>query len=155
MPTGGGKSICYQVPAMLLPGVTLVVSPLISLMKDQVDNLEAVGLPATFINSTLPAAEMEQRLDAAQRGDVRLLYVAPERFDSERFQQRLASLRISLLTVDEAHCVSEWGHDFRPSYLRLGRVRRRLGNPPIAALTATATEEVRRDIVRQLGLREA
>ena len=154
MPTGGGKSICYQVPAVLLPGVTLVVSPLISLMKDQVDNLAAVGLPATFINSSLTGSEMSERLAGAEQGRYKLLYVAPERFDSDAFQHRLAALDVSLLAVDEAHCVSEWGHDFRPSYLRLGRVRRLLRNPPIAALTATATEEVRRDIVRQLGLRE-
>jgi ATP-dependent DNA helicase RecQ len=153
MPTGGGKSICYQVPAMLLPGVTLVVSPLISLMKDQVDNLAAVGLPATFINSSLSGAEMAERLNGAEQGRYKLLYVAPERFDSDAFQHRLATLDVSLLAIDEAHCVSEWGHDFRPSYLRLGRVRKLLRNPPIAALTATATEEVRRDIVRQLGLR--
>ncbi|HKP74143.1 MAG TPA: ATP-dependent DNA helicase RecQ, partial [Longimicrobiaceae bacterium] len=153
MPTGGGKSICYQVPAMLLPGVTLVISPLISLMKDQVDNLAAVGLPATFINSSLTGTEMSERLDAAERGEYRLVYVAPERFDSDAFQHRLSALDVSLLAVDEAHCVSEWGHDFRPSYLRLGRARKLLRDPPIAALTATATEEVRRDIVRQLGLR--
>src|SRR3954447_1466012 len=153
MPTGGGKSICYQVPAMLLPGVTLVVSPLISLMKDQIDALEALGVPGTFINSSLSGGEMNARLDAAERGEYKLVYVAPERFDSDSFQARLARLDVSLLAVDEAHCVSEWGHDFRPSYLRLGRVRRLLRNPPIAALTATATEEVRRDIVRQLGLR--
>ncbi|HEX5726376.1 MAG TPA: ATP-dependent DNA helicase RecQ [Longimicrobiaceae bacterium] len=155
MPTGGGKSLCYQVPALLLPGTTLVVSPLISLMKDQVDALQAVGLPATFVNSSLSAGEMSARLDAAARGAFKLVYVAPERFDSESFQRRLAQLSVSLLAVDEAHCVSEWGHDFRPSYLRLGEVRERLGRPPIAALTATATEEVRRDIVRQLGLRDA
>ncbi|HEX8432253.1 MAG TPA: ATP-dependent DNA helicase RecQ, partial [Longimicrobium sp.] len=152
MPTGGGKSLCYQVPAMLLPGLTLVVSPLISLMKDQVDALEAAGVPATFINSSLSPDEQSMRLMAAERGDVKLLYVAPERFDGERFTRRLAGLNISLLAVDEAHCVSEWGHDFRPSYLRLGEVRRQIGNPPIAALTATATGEVQRDIVRQLAL---
>lgn len=154
MPTGGGKSICYQVPAMILPGVTLVVSPLISLMKDQVDNLEAVGLPATFLNSSLSGGEMSARLSGAEEGRFKLVYVAPERFDSESFQQRLAALNVSLLAVDEAHCVSEWGHDFRPSYLRLGRVRSLLRNPPIAALTATATEEVRRDIIRQLRLNQ-
>ncbi|CAN5207067.1 hypothetical protein BH20GEM2_BH20GEM2_00160 [soil metagenome] len=154
MPTGGGKSLCYQVPAMLLPGVTLVVSPLISLMKDQVDALEQVGLPATFINSTLSGGEMAARLDAAERGQVKLVYVAPERFDAEGFQERLARLRVSLLAVDEAHCVSQWGHDFRPSYLRLGRARELLGGPPVAALTATATEEVRRDVIRQLELRD-
>jgi ATP-dependent DNA helicase RecQ len=152
MPTGGGKSLCYQVPAMLLPGLTLVVSPLISLMKDQVDALAAAGVPATFINSSLSPDEQSTRLMAAERGAVKLLYVAPERFDGERFIRRLAALHVSLLAVDEAHCVSEWGHDFRPSYLRLGEVRRQIGNPPIAALTATATGEVQRDIVRQLAL---
>jgi ATP-dependent DNA helicase RecQ len=154
MPTGGGKSLCYQVPAQLLPGVTLVVSPLISLMKDQVDALDAVGVPATFVNSSLGAAEMTSRLEGASRGRFKLLYVAPERFDSDSFLRRIAGLDVSLLAVDEAHCVSEWGHDFRPSYLRLGEVRARLGNPPVAALTATATADVRTDIVRQLGLRD-
>ena len=154
MPTGGGKSLCFQVPAMLLPGVTLVVSPLISLMKDQVDTLDEIGLPATFINSTLGLPEMLARLERAERGEVKLIYVAPERFDSELFQQRVARLQVSLLAVDEAHCVSQWGHDFRPAYLRVGAVRARLGEPPIVALTATATDEVRRDVVRQLALRE-
>ena len=154
MPTGGGKSLCYQVPAMLLPGLTVVVSPLISLMKDQVDALARVGLPATFINSSLSPDEMSMRMLAAESGQLKLLYVAPERFDGERFIRRLAAMKISLLAIDEAHCVSEWGHDFRPSYLRLGEVRRALGDPPIAALTATATDEVRRDIVRQLRLRD-
>lgn len=152
MPTGGGKSICFQVPALLLPGVTLVVSPLISLMKDQVDGLEAAGVPASFVNSTLGAGEMAARMDAAERGEIKLLYVAPERFDAEGFRRRLQRLPVSLLAVDEAHCVSEWGHDFRPSYLRLGQVRELLGGPPVAALTATATPEVRDDIVRQLRL---
>jgi ATP-dependent DNA helicase RecQ len=154
MPTGGGKSLCYQVPGTMLPGVTLVVSPLISLMKDQVDALQAAGVPATFINSTLPAGEMAARMDAARSGEIKLLYVAPERFDADGFRRRLADIPVSLLAVDEAHCVSEWGHDFRPSYLRLREVRKLLGGPPVAALTATATPEVRADIVRQLGLRE-
>jgi ATP-dependent DNA helicase RecQ len=155
MPTGGGKSLCYQVPAMMLPGLTVVVSPLISLMKDQVDSLARAGLPATFINSSLSPDEMSMRMLAAESGQLKLLYVAPERFDGERFIRRLAAMDVSLLAIDEAHCVSEWGHDFRPSYLRLGEVRHALGDPPIAALTATATEEVRRDIVRQLSLRDA
>jgi ATP-dependent DNA helicase RecQ len=154
MPTGGGKSICYQVPAMLLPGITIVISPLISLMKDQVDTLDEIGLPATFVNSTLSGAEMSARLDAAARGDVKLVYVAPERFESASFQERVRRLSVSLLAVDEAHCVSQWGHDFRPSYLRIARAREMVGSPPVAALTATATGEVRTDIVRQLQLRD-
>ena len=154
MPTGGGKSICYQVPAMLFEGVTIVISPLISLMKDQVDTLEQAGLPATFINSSLTMSEMSARMEAVERGEVKLMYVAPERFESAAFAERARNLKISLLAVDEAHCVSQWGHDFRPSYLRVGDVRGMLGDPPIAALTATATAEVRDDIVRQLRLRD-
>jgi ATP-dependent DNA helicase RecQ len=154
MPTGGGKSLCYQVPALVLPGVTIVVSPLISLMKDQVDTLERVGLPATFINSSLSPVEIGERLQAVESGATKLVYVAPERFDSPAFLERASRLNVSLLAVDEAHCVSQWGHDFRPSYLRVGGVRATLGNPPIAALTATATEGVRIDIERQLGLRD-
>jgi ATP-dependent DNA helicase RecQ len=154
MPTGGGKSLCYQVPAMLLPGVTIVVSPLISLMKDQVDALDEIGMPATFINSSLSGGEMTERLGRAERGDVKLLYIAPERFDSEGFRSRISRLDVSLLAVDEAHCVSQWGHDFRPAYLRVGAARELLGDPPVVALTATATDEVRRDVLRQLGLRD-
>ena len=152
LPTGGGKSLCYQVPALLLPGLTLVVSPLISLMKDQVDALEARGLPAAFINSTLTSGEVSDRLARAERGTLKILYVAPERFDFGSAAERLKGIGVSLLAVDEAHCISEWGHDFRPSYLRVGQVRERLGAPPTIALTATATPEVRRDIVRQVGL---
>jgi ATP-dependent DNA helicase RecQ len=152
LPTGGGKSLCFQIPALLLPGLTVVVSPLISLMKDQVDALTGRGLPAAFINSTLTAAEVTDRLGRAQRGELKLLYVAPERFDTGTAAERLRTYGVSLLAVDEAHCISEWGHDFRPSYLRVGRVREALGSPPTVALTATATPEVRRDIVRQLRL---
>ncbi len=153
MPTGGGKSICYQVPALLLPGLTIVVSPLISLMKDQVDRLREVGVPALLVNSSIPATDLAEHLAAVDRGEVKLLYVAPERFDNAGFLERAAKWDVSLLAVDEAHCVSQWGHDFRPAYLRIGGVRPVLGNPPIAALTATATPEVRPDIVRQLDLK--
>ena len=152
LPTGGGKSLCYQVPALLLPGLTVVVSPLISLMKDQVDALVARGLPATFLNSTLTSGEISNRLARVQRGEVKMLYVAPERFDLGTTAERLRAVGVSLLAVDEAHCISEWGHDFRPSYLRVREVRERLGNPPTIALTATATPQVREDIVRQLGV---
>ena len=154
LPTGGGKSLCYQVPALLLDGLTVVISPLISLMKDQVDALTARGLPATFINSTLPASEVSDRMARVQRGEFKLLYVAPERFDLGTTAERLKAVGVRLLAVDEAHCISEWGHDFRPSYLRVKDVRERLGAPPTVALTATATPEVREDIVRQLGLRD-
>jgi ATP-dependent DNA helicase RecQ len=153
LPTGGGKSLCYQVPALLLPRLTVVVSPLISLMKDQVDALNARGLPAAFINSTLTSSQVNDRLVRAQRGEIKLLYVAPERFDAGNTADRLRSAGVSLLAVDEAHCISEWGHDFRPSYLRMRDVRERLGAPPTVALTATATPEVRLDIAAQLALR--
>ncbi|HJR68375.1 MAG TPA: ATP-dependent DNA helicase RecQ [Gemmatimonadaceae bacterium] len=153
LPTGGGKSLCYQVPALVLPGLTVVVSPLISLMKDQVDALLARGLPAAFINSSLTSGEVADRMGRAQRGELRMLYVAPERFDVPGFADRLKAIGISLLAVDESHCISEWGHDFRPSYLRIRDVRTRLGGPPTIALTATATPEVRRDIATQLALR--
>ncbi len=154
MPTGGGKSLCYQVPASVLPGATLVVSPLISLMKDQVDALDRAGVAGTFINSTLPAAEAEARLRRLERGELKLLYVAPERFDGARFIERLSRVEVSLFAVDEAHCISQWGHDFRPAYLRLGEVRSRFRCPAIA-LTATATPDVRADILRELRLRDA
>lgn len=152
LPTGGGKSLCFQVPALMLPGLTVVISPLISLMKDQVDALTARDLPATFINSSLSGAEVSSRLARAERGDVKLLYVAPERFDAGTTAERLRAVGVSLLAVDEAHCISEWGHDFRPSYLRIRSVRDRLGTPPTIALTATATGDVRTDIIRQLQL---
>jgi ATP-dependent DNA helicase RecQ len=152
MPTGGGKSLCYQLPAIARGGVTLVVSPLIALMKDQVDQLHARNLPATFINSTLSADEQSERLEKIACGEYRLVYVVPERFRSPRFVEAARRCPLTLLAVDEAHCVSEWGHDFRPDYARLGRFRAQLGNPPTIALTATATDAVRRDIVELLGL---
>jgi ATP-dependent DNA helicase RecQ len=154
LPTGGGKSLCFQVPALLLPGLTVVVSPLISLMKDQVDALEARALPAAFINSSLTASQVSDRLGRAARGELKLLYLAPERFDYGNIAARLNQMGVSLLAVDEAHCISQWGHDFRPSYLRVADVREKLGAPPTIALTATAPPQVRDDIARQLGLRD-
>lgn len=153
MPTGGGKSLCYQLPAVLREGVTLVVSPLIALMKDQVDGLQSEGIRATFINSSLSVAEQRERLAGMATGKFDLVYVAPERLRNPRFLDAARGLRVQLLAVDEAHCISEWGHDFRPDYARLGRFRERLGNPPTIALTATATPDVREDIVHQLQLR--
>ncbi len=154
MPTGGGKSLCYQLPSLLLDGVTLVVSPLIALMKDQVDGLSERGIRATLINSTVDTATQNQRIAAMERGEFDLVYVAPERFRSGRFNEAIAKTRVSLLAIDEAHCISEWGHDFRPDYTRLGRARKRLGSPPTIALTATATDHVRRDICEQLELHD-
>ena len=152
MPTGGGKSLCYQLPALALEGITIVVSPLIALMKDQVDALSEKKIPATFINSSLGQSEMNERIEAMVRGEYRLVYIAPERFKSERFVQALAPLTIALFAIDEAHCISQWGHDFRPDYLRLKWALKDLGQPPVMALTATATPEVREDIIEQLGL---
>jgi ATP-dependent DNA helicase RecQ len=154
MPTGGGKSLCYQLPAIALDGLTLVVSPLIALMKDQVDQLQALGLPVSFINSTLSTAEQYDRLDRMAAGEFRLLYVVPERFRSGRFLDAVRAVGVKLLAVDEAHCISEWGHDFRPDYAKLGYFRRLLGHPPTIALTATATDRVRRDIVELLDLHD-
>ena len=154
LPTGGGKSVCYQVPALTMSGLTVVLSPLISLMKDQVDGLEARGLAATFLNSSLSPSESSARLARVQRGEIKLLYVAPERFDVGTFAERIKAIGVTLLAVDEAHCISEWGHDFRPSYRRVREIKERLGSPPTVALTATATPEVRADIARVLGLRD-
>jgi ATP-dependent DNA helicase RecQ len=154
MPTGSGKSICYQVPALLLPGVTLVISPLISLMKDQVDALTTQGIPAAFINSTLNQYEVERRIKLASKLTYKLLYIAPERLESERFRDFLRDVPISLIAVDEAHCISQWGHDFRPSYLSIAPLINQLPTRPITtAFTATATAAVRQDIINYLSLR--
>ena len=152
MPTGGGKSLCYQVPALLLPGLTVVLSPLVALMKDQVDALVARGIDAAYINATLTRSERDKRYAALADGRYKLLYVTPERFRKNEFRAALSKRDISLLAVDEAHCVSSWGHDFRPDYTRLAELRALMGNPTTIALTATATPAVQQDIVNQLGL---
>ena len=154
MPTGGGKSLCFQLPALMRGGVTVVVSPLIALMKDQVDALHARGLPATFINSSLDFEEQKERIAGVRRGEFKLLYVAPERFRSNHFVETLRRAEISLFAVDEAHCISAWGHDFRPDYLRLQSFREAIGRPQTVALTATATPYVRADIIEQLKLED-
>jgi ATP-dependent DNA helicase RecQ len=154
MPTGGGKSICYQIPAILREGLTIVVSPLISLMQDQVSALDRVRIPSTFINSVIDHRELIARLEKARTGWYKLMYVAPERFESPTFLQRIKGVRIGMLAVDEAHCISEWGHDFRPSYKKLKSAIEELGRPQVIALTATATPDVRLDIQTQLGLKD-
>ncbi|HYY41813.1 MAG TPA: RecQ family ATP-dependent DNA helicase, partial [Pyrinomonadaceae bacterium] len=154
MPTGGGKSLCYQLPALLQDGATVVVSPLIALMKDQVDALRARDLPATFINSSIDFEEQKARIGGVRQGRFKLIYVAPERFRSNFFVEALRSVNVSLFAVDEAHCVSTWGHDFRPDFLRLKTAIQEVGRPQVVALTATATPYVRADIIEQLGLLE-
>lgn len=155
MPTGGGKSICYQIPSLLLEGTTIVISPLISLMKDQVDALNEVGISATYINSSLTASEVEERLEEVSLGVYKLLYIAPERMESPFFFEQLKSLPIPLIAVDEAHCISQWGHDFRPSYLRISNLICELPSKPIVVgLTATATPQVREDICTALQIQE-
>ena len=153
MPTGSGKSLIYQLPALMLPGLTVVVSPLIALMKDQQDKLTAVGVDALAMHSHLSGPATRETHRQIEDGEGSILYVTPERFKDRDFFERLLSRKVSLFVVDEAHCVSQWGHDFRPDFLTLGSIAIRLGRPPILALTATATSEVREDIVRQLGMR--
>jgi ATP-dependent DNA helicase RecQ len=152
MPTGSGKSLIYQIPALLLADLTIVISPLIALMKDQVDVLRQRGIAAAYVNSSLSREQRLKRYRDIQDGKYKLLYVTPERFRKSDFVEVLQHRKISLLAVDEAHCISEWGHDFRPDYTRLKEFRRLMHNPPTLALTATATPEVQRDIIRQLGL---
>ncbi|HEY4479560.1 MAG TPA: RecQ family ATP-dependent DNA helicase [Candidatus Paceibacterota bacterium] len=154
MPTGGGKSLCFQLPALMLPGMAIVVSPLISLMKDQVDALRANGIVAEFINSTLSHAEIAGVMEQARNGELKILYIAPERFGVPGFENFVRTLNISLVAVDEAHCISEWGHDFRPDYRNLKLLRNKFPAITIIALTATATEKVREDIVKQLALKK-
>ncbi|MBR2215128.1 MAG: DNA helicase RecQ [Selenomonadaceae bacterium] len=155
MPTGAGKSICFQIPALMLPGITLVISPLISLMKDQVDALTEQGVPATFLNSTLSFAEAQERLKYIASGECKLVYLAPERLESENFRRKMAAFNVSMVAVDEAHCVSQWGHDFRPSYRLIAPFIAGLPRRPLmGAFTATATPEVKDDMVKLLKLRE-
>ena len=154
LPTGAGKSLVYQLTAQLLPGITLVVSPLIALMQDQEEALEARGIPVGVINSAVSEREVEEDLERAQRVQTKLLYVTPERFENPTFMAEIRQTRISLLAIDEAHAISEWGHDFRPAYLALGSVVEQLGRPPVLALTATATPWIRREIIERLGLRD-
>ncbi len=154
LPTGGGKSLCFQLPALVRPGLTVVVSPLISLMKDQVDALTASGVAATFLNSSLRADESRARLRGLHNGEYRLLYVAPERMMLPGFLSNLRNWKVNLIAIDEAHCISEWGHDFRPEYRRLAELREQFTETPVMALTATATKRVQSDIVKQLRLRK-
>jgi len=155
MPTGGGKSMCYQIPALAMEGTTIVVSPLISLMKDQVDSLQAAGIPAASINSSLDVYEVREILHEVQMGIIKLLYIAPERLDSEMFLDGLQGVKVPLIAVDEAHCISQWGHDFRPSYRLISRMLEIFpDNPTVLALTATATPQVREDICRILDIEE-
>jgi len=154
MPTGGGKSLCFQLPALMRDGLTIVVSPLIALMKDQVDALQASGIPATYLNSTLDREEAKARWRGLHRGQYRMLYVAPERLMLDTFLERALNWNIAQFAIDEAHCISEWGHDFRPEYRELKKLRGHLPDVPIMALTATATERVRADVIKELELRD-
>jgi ATP-dependent DNA helicase RecQ len=152
MPTGSGKSLIYQLPALLLPGLTVVVSPLIALMKDQTDKMDELGVDARTINSSLTDRERSEQAEAVEAGEGKILYLTPERFRDRDFFEILLNRRVSLFVVDEAHCISQWGHDFRPDYMMLGSIAERLGRPPVLALTATAPPEVQDDIARQMGM---
>ena len=153
MPTGAGKSICYQIPAVMLSGITIVVSPLISLMKDQVDGLKEFGIPATFVNSTLSSAEYEQTIENIVHDVYKIIYVATESIEHEAFLNLLNVIDVSMFTIDEAHCVSQWGHDFRPSYRLIADVIKKLKKRPIvSSFTATATQIVKNDIIKLLDL---
>ncbi|MEL6191247.1 MAG: ATP-dependent DNA helicase RecQ [Bacteroidota bacterium] len=153
LPTGGGKSICFQVPALYLDGLTIVISPLIALMKDQVERLNSLKIPATYLSSSVPQRLIDERLQKAMQGDYKFLYLSPERIQSEMFVQRLKRMPVSLLVIDEAHCVSQWGHDFRPNYLKIPEIREVHPKVPVIALTASAPQKVQEDILQQLALR--
>jgi ATP-dependent DNA helicase RecQ len=154
LPTGAGKSLVFQIASQVLPGLTIVISPLLALMHDQEESLEERGVEVAVINSTLSTARAEAEMARVASGEARLLYITPERLLNEAFVQEIAALPVSLVAVDEAHCISEWGHSFRPAYQALGAAIRRLGRPTMLALTATATPWVRRDIVEQLKMRD-
>lgn len=155
LPTGGGKSLCYQLPALFLPHAVVVVSPLISLMKDQHDKLEDRSIAAAKLDSTLSAQDERDTMNGIRQGEPELIYVTPERLEREETLAMLQRTGVSLLVVDEAHCISQWGHDFRPAYLSIRQAARRLGRPPVLALTATATPDVAQDILRQLDIEGA
>ena len=154
LPTSAGKSICYQLPSLLLDGLTLVITPLIALMEDQVQNLKDKNIPAEYINSQLDFTQITLILDQCQSGKVKLLFVSPERLQSKIFIERLSTFQVKLIAVDEAHCISQWGHDFRPSFLNIASIRAHFPNTPVLALTATATEKIQEDIINFLELKK-
>ena len=152
MPTGGGKSLCYQIPSLIFSGLTVVISPLIALMEDQVKSLDSVGIPSLFLNSSLEWEEYTYNMSQIRSGKIKLLYCAPETLVTERIQNLLAQVEVSCITIDEAHCISEWGHDFRPEYRKIAQIRQLFPKAVCLALTATATETVRKDIKKTLQL---